>query len=281
TSLALPRTAGPVARTFVVVTDGYVTVEAEAFALVRERLDAANLFAFGIGSSVNRHLIEGLARAGQGEPFIVTSSEDAAAGARRFRTYIESPLLTGVRLSADGVDIAETTPGALADLFAQRPVVVFGKWRGEPAGRLRLTGTSGCGTFEQVLDFSTAASLGSSRALELLWARSRLRALADDEMEGSAAERVTAITHLGLTHGLLTSHTSFVAVDERVRQPGGGPTPVDQPSAMPAGVESSESSGYAVATTPEPATLGVLALTLLALGWTWWRSRRDAAREVA
>ena len=65
-------------RTLVVVTDGYVTVEREAFELVRKNLSQANLFAFGIGSSVNRHLMEGLARAGMGEPFVIT---DPVAGA--------------------------------------------------------------------------------------------------------------------------------------------------------------------------------------------------------
>ena len=59
------------------VTDGYVGVEAQTFRFIRERLDQANLFAFGIGSSVNRGLIEGMARAGQGEPFVVLRAEKA------------------------------------------------------------------------------------------------------------------------------------------------------------------------------------------------------------
>ena len=55
-------------RSVIVVTDGYVSVETEAFKLIRENLNRANVFAFGIGSSVNRHLIEGMARAGMGPP---------------------------------------------------------------------------------------------------------------------------------------------------------------------------------------------------------------------
>ena len=71
--------AADVSRTVVVVTDGYVTVEREAFELVRRNLSQANVFSFGIGSSVNRHLMEGLARAGMGEPFIITKP-DAGRG---------------------------------------------------------------------------------------------------------------------------------------------------------------------------------------------------------
>jgi Ca-activated chloride channel family protein len=66
---ALPK-AQEVSRTVIVVTDGFVSVENEVFQLVRKNLNQSNVFAFGIGSSVNRHLIEGIARAGQGEAFI-------------------------------------------------------------------------------------------------------------------------------------------------------------------------------------------------------------------
>ena len=40
-------------------------------------LDQCNVFSFGIGSSVNRYLIEGVAKAGMGEPFIVTQEAEA------------------------------------------------------------------------------------------------------------------------------------------------------------------------------------------------------------
>jgi len=281
TGLALPRPEGPLARSFVVVTDGYVAVEAEAFDLVRRHLDRASVFAFGIGSSVNRHLIEGLARAGQGEPFIVTNARDAEACAAQFRAYIESPVLTGVRIAFEGVQAADVTPSPVPDVFAQRPVVVFGRWSGAPTGRLRLTGAGGAGVFDTTLDFATATSLPGSRALELLWARAQIRALEDDELEGPDTERVSAITRLGLKHGLLTKHTSFVAVDEVVRNPAGAPLPVKQPVPLPQGVTAAAVGGQPVATTPEPASVSIVLIAIAALGWTWWRSRRQDAQEAA
>lgn len=79
TALAMPADADR-ARTFVVITDGYVSIERDAFDLVAMNVDKANLFAFGIGSGVNRHLIEGLARAGQGEPFVARSRHGTQGG---------------------------------------------------------------------------------------------------------------------------------------------------------------------------------------------------------
>ena len=57
--------------------------DGQVFDLIRQNLGTANLFTFGIGSSVNRHLIEGMAHAGQGEAFVLTqvvglSYEEAA-----------------------------------------------------------------------------------------------------------------------------------------------------------------------------------------------------------
>lgn len=56
-AFGLPLAGEGYARIVAVVTDGAVGFEAAAFKLVRQRLDQASLFAFGIGSSVNRFLI--------------------------------------------------------------------------------------------------------------------------------------------------------------------------------------------------------------------------------
>src|SRR5436305_11353558 len=97
-------------RSVVVMTDGYVGDEAQAFKFVREHLGDANLFAFGIGTSVNRALIEGLARAGQGEPFVVLGADRAAAEAERFRKYIDTPVLSNVTVRFEGFDAYDVAP---------------------------------------------------------------------------------------------------------------------------------------------------------------------------
>ena len=126
---ALPREPG-LARSIVLLTDGYIDAEADVFDYVREHLDDANFFAFGIGSSVNRYLIEGVARAGLGEPFIVTKPDEAPEAAEQLRRYIETPVLTDIDVRFAGFDVYDVEPGKIPDLFASRPIVVFGKWRG-------------------------------------------------------------------------------------------------------------------------------------------------------
>jgi Ca-activated chloride channel family protein len=260
---ALPKNP-EVARTVIVVTDGYVTVEERVFQLVRKNLGNSNVFAFGIGSSVNRHLIEGIARAGQGEPFVVTKPQFAQAQAERLRKMIDAPVLTSVKARFDSLEVYDVEPArldALPDVLGGRPVALFGKWRGEPRGQLVLDGRAADGDWQQVVP--VVAPDADAQALRLLWARQRIRQLSDEEaLVGGNAKR-DAITSLGLQHSLLTQYTSFIAVDHVVRNPDpANAKSVNQPLPLPQGV-SNQAVGAAVPSTPEPAAW--LAL-LVALG---------------
>ena len=48
------------------LTDGYIGNETEILGEIHQRLDASRIFSFGIGSSVNRYLIDHMAKAGRG-----------------------------------------------------------------------------------------------------------------------------------------------------------------------------------------------------------------------
>jgi Ca-activated chloride channel homolog len=269
--------AADVSRTIVVVTDGYVSVEREAFELVRNNLSRANVFSFGIGSSVNRHLMEGLARAGMGEPFIITKPAEAAEQAARFRKMIDSPVLTNVKVRFEGLDVYDVEPRNLPDLLAQRPLIVFGKWRGDAKGKLIVEGQSANGPVQQRMDIS-ATNMTDTAALRHLWARHRIASLSDQEaMEGGDAFS-KAITELGLQYSLLTQYTSFLAVDQVVRNKApADSSSVNQPSPLPQGVENT-ALGAEVPSTPEPATWGAMLVTLSVLAMLAHRRRRAAQR---
>lgn len=266
--------AADVARTVVVVTDGYVTVEREAFALVRQHLSQANVFAFGIGSSVNRHLMEGLARAGMGEPFIITRPDQGRAEAERFRKMIEAPVLTSVKARFNGLDVYDFEPPQLPDVLGERPVIVFGKWRGEPRGELVIEGMTAEGPYRATLPVAGQAG-AETAALRQLWARHRIQSLADQEAQEGGDRLRADITALGLNYSLLTQYTSFLAIDEVVRKVGVEPaTAVDQPSPMPEGV-SNLAIGAEVPGTPEPATWGAVLVMLSMLAMLARRARRQ------
>ncbi|SEB24043.1 VIT and VWA domain-containing protein [Variovorax sp. YR216] len=274
--------ADDVSRTIVVVTDGYVTVEREAFELVRKNLSKANLFAFGIGSSVNRHLMEGLARAGMGEPFVVTDPVQAPEQAARFRRMIESPVLTSVKARFEGLDVYDVEPAALPDVLGERPVIVFGKWRGEAKGRMVIEGRSASGPYRQELKIDPHTRKDAA-ALRSLWARHRIASLANQEALEGGDDLRKRITGLGLRYSLLTQYTSFIAVDKVVRNVAAqSSVGVDQPVPLPKGVSElavGQSFGTEVPSTPEPETLGAIAVVISMLAMLRRRARRNDPRR--
>jgi Ca-activated chloride channel family protein len=234
-ALGMPQEEN-VSRSIVIITDGYISAEKEAFNLIRDNLNRANVFAFGIGSSVNRYLIEGIARAGKGEPFIVTDKNEAAATAAKLREYIESPVLTGISLHYDGFQAYAVEPAAIPDLMAKRPLQIIGKWKGNRNGSITIKGTNGDGPYEQSFDVESAQSLPEHRSLRYLWARTRVAELADFSRISANSEIAREITSLGLTYDLLTEYTSFIAVYEKIRNESGQSTDVTQPLPLPQGV---------------------------------------------
>ncbi|MEO0724179.1 MAG: VIT domain-containing protein [Bacteroidota bacterium] len=264
--LNFPRYRSDVSRSIVVVSDGYVSVEDEAFDLVRQNLNQANLFSFGIGSSVNRHLMEGLARAGQGQPFIVTDEVAAEEAATKLSRYIQNPLFTQIQTRFEGgFEAYDLEPLSLPDVLGERPVLLFGKFRGSPKGEIVLNGytreavvsKTGVWPFRKAeeaevqskrvdlrIDVSKAQHSDRNAALKYLWARERIRNLSDFRMHGLSEADQQETTRLSLAYNLLTNFTSFVAVEKEVSNEDPNKlVPVKQPLPLPQGV-SNDAVGF-------------------------------------
>lgn len=234
----LPRKDPSNARSMVIITDGYVSVEKEAFQMIENNLDKANVFTFGIGSSVNRYLIEGMAKVSNSESFIATSKDEAFEVAKTFKSYIEVPLLTQVKLKAKGFEMYDMAPSSIPDVFAARPVLIYGKYKGEPKGSIVITGYQGKKKFKQVFKVSSDDLSTKNKALRYLWARQKIEEL-DDYNKLFNEDVKKEVIALGLKYNLATNYTSFVAVDETVANKGGKLKTVKQPLPMPQNVNNS------------------------------------------
>ena len=271
-SFRIPKDEG-FSRSVIIVTDGYISAERDVFALIENNLNRTNLFSFGIGSGVNRYLIEGMAKAGLGEPFVVTNPKEADAVAETFRQYISSPVLTNIRMNCDGFDTYDVEPKTIPDLFARRPVVIFGKWRGRPEGRITLTGRGGGNEFVKSFDVAETTVSGNNSALKYLWARTRIGRLSDFNVNRNNPDTKGEITSLGLTYNLLTDYTSFLAVHDVVRNPEANATDVNQPLPLPEHI-SNLAVGGSCSTVPEPEFYWLFAcLMIMAAGRHFFRNR--------
>lgn len=265
-AIDIPRTSNDIARSVIVITDGYITEESSIFEIISKNLGETDFFSFGIGDGVNRYLIEGIAKAGQGEAFVVEDPAKATEVAENFRDYIQSPILRNIKVKYNGFSTYDTEPKKLPTLFAKRPIVLFGKWKGEPKGTIEITGTMGNGEeYKQVIQVADAQAQESNSALPYLWARSRVEQLMDygiagdeDEMKGVQKE----VTQIGLDYSMLTQFTSFIAVTEEVRNSGDAAKDVDQPLPLPLHVSNLSVGAYTSGS--EPGTAAILVIAALA-----------------
>ena len=280
-----------VSRSIVVITDGYIYGEEDIFEIIHQNVRNADFFSFGIGNGVNRYLIEGIAKTGQGEPFIVASEEEALETAKRFNTYIQSPVLRDIDVKFEGFDVYDVEPAILPTLFAQRPIVLLGKWRGEPAGTVQITGKTGNGDYAQTISIAELASSGAatpsavsvdSDALSYLWAQKRIERLTNYGLDQNNPDVKEAVTQIGLTYSILTPYTSFIAVIETIRNPNQDGSDVNQPLPLPLGVSNFAVGGYLFGSEPtEFVLIGALAfIILLQLPYVKKRFRRKRARDI-
>jgi Ca-activated chloride channel family protein len=176
-----------------------------------------------------------------GEPCIVLKPQEAPERAKKFRELIQSPVLTGIQIDFRGFEVYDVEPPSIPDLMADRPLILFGKWRGEAKGEIRIRGHHGDEPFQSLVEVDGSKPMDQNSALPYLWARHRIAVLSDFNRLRPQDERVTEVTNLGLTYNLLTAYTSFIAVDAQVRLVNGQTVTVKQPLPLPQGV-----SDYAV-----------------------------------
>ncbi|MCU1265675.1 MAG: uncharacterized protein JWM21_1993 [Acidobacteria bacterium] len=222
------------------MTDGYVGNDMEIISEVQKHSNA-RVFAFGIGSSVNRFLLDKMATYGRGEVEYVALNDDGSAAARRFHERVRSPLLTDISLDWAGMPVADVYPKQIPDLFSAKPVILTGRFTGAASGVAHLRGMMAGRPFTRDITVEFPESEATHQSLATLWARTRVDDLMGQDYGGAQQgnmkpELKETIAQLGLEYRLMTQFTSFVAVEEMIVTDGGVPRRVDVPVEVPEGV---------------------------------------------
>jgi Ca-activated chloride channel family protein len=213
------------------MTDGEVGDDMDIIAEVQKHPNA-RVFAFGIGSSVNRFLLDKMAEYGRGEVEYVSLQDDGSAAARRFHERVRNPLLTNITVDWGGLPVTDVYPKRIPDLFSAKPVILTGRYSAGAKGVIHLRGKIAGKDFARDIAVALPDTEARHDALATLWARRRI----DDLMGQSRSDVRDAVTQLGLEYNLMTQFTSFVAVEETVVIEGGKPRRVDVPVEMPHGM---------------------------------------------
>jgi Ca-activated chloride channel family protein len=223
------------------MTDGYVGNDMEIISEVQKHQNA-RVFSFGIGSSVNRYLLDKMAEAGRGEVEYVNLNDDGSAAAKRFHERVRNPLLTDIAIEWNNLPVADVYPQRIPDLFGAKPVVIKGRYTGAGRGTIRLKGKMAGGDFVRDIPVEFPETMASHDVLASLWARARVDDLMGQDLRGAQSGSMRqdlkdTITQLGIEYRLMTQFTSFVAVEEMVVTDGGKPRRIDVPVEVPEGVK--------------------------------------------
>ncbi len=240
--------AGPI-RVVCFMTDGYVGNDMAIIGAVKKNADTTRVFSFGIGNSVNRFLLDGMAHAGRGEVEYVTlfhrqdagATSQAAAAVERFHERVLAPVLTDIEIDWGDLPVADVYPKRIPDLFSAKPIMIHGRLTGPAEGVITLRGNTGAGAYEDQIHAAEPESPPDHDALASLWARAKVADLMMQDMgalqSGTFPDDLkNQITNLGLEFRLMTQFTSFVAVEEMTVTVGGEPTTITVPVEMPDGV---------------------------------------------
>lgn len=218
------------------LTDGFVGEEDPIFATIKQHGQAARFFAFGIGSSVNRTLIDGIAEFGNGRAIYCLPRDDQYApnAVDAFFGAIDSPVLCDIDLDWGTLPVSDVMPRVPRDLFAAQPIVLHAQFGAPAQGTLLVRGRVGVRrvTYEVPVNFGNAEK--TNPALGTIWARQRIQQLDADRLgDGDPRVAIDEITRLALRFNLASEFTSFVAVDESRVVGNGNPLRIFQPVEMP------------------------------------------------
>lgn len=237
----IPKVKG-YSRIIPILTDGEISISSETFNLIRNNIGDANIFSFGIGSSVNRDIIEGMARAGFGEKFIATNSEDGMKQGELMLNMIDSPIMTDIKAEFNGWKVQDVTPSKIPDLFLNKPITIYGKYEGNLGGEIKISGQYGAERISVTMPLHKFAMSDSSNSIRYLAVRNKIAELNDlynHDYNYKSSNKETlekTITDLCLQNNLLSKFTSFIAVDYEIVNKGGISEKVNQINAVPKGM---------------------------------------------
>ncbi|HRX61925.1 MAG TPA: VIT domain-containing protein [Candidatus Competibacter sp.] len=283
-ALAPPVPTGAI-RIVTFLTDGYIGNEAEILALLKANLNDARLYAFGVGTGVNRYLLSEMGRVGRGFTRYMDPTEDQEKVAGELADRLQSPVLTDIEIDWGGLEVSELSPNRLPDLFAGQSLRIQGRYGRPGKYEIKVRGLVQGRPATLPLQIELPETSTEGEAVPIIWARSLIGDLHYQMTTGAhqpGNEPVNTdalkqrITDLGLNFALVTPWTAFVAVSEKIynANPESTPTlpvPVAQVKGTTERAYGEPATPITTATvftgggTPEPAALLGLALVGLLL----------------
>jgi Ca-activated chloride channel family protein len=218
------------------MTDGYIGNEVEILAAVHQRLGASRIFSFGVGSSVNRFLLDRMAKLGKGAVAYIGPDDSAGQVVDLFYERISHPALTDIDIDWGSMQVTDVYPYRIRDLFVGRPVIITGRFKADRKTTIHVSGKVGDLTQEIAIPVNLNDSASTHPGIACVWARKRIETLANQATYDNNSEIPIQIKQVALDYGLMSAYTAFIAVDSSRQTSGDHGITVAVPVPVPDGV---------------------------------------------
>ena len=220
-------------RQVVFITDGAIGNEQELFATIGQQRGRSSIFMVGIGSAPNTYLMTRAAEMGRGTFTLISDLAQVKERMRELFTKIGQPVMTGLAAELPGSS-AILSPSQLPDLYRGEPVLMMAEAK-SLTGELKVSGLVGETPWSMKLPLSAAAP---GKGVSKLWAHRKVAEIETAATLGqlSAEEANKQVLAVALTHQIVSSQTSLIAVDKSPKRPLDQPlTRAEVPLNLPAG----------------------------------------------
>ena len=214
------------------LTDGQPTVgERDASVIasnVAKRRGSRRLFTFGVGADLNVSLIEQLALEGRGTASFVRPEESVERAVGIVASRLTSPLVTDVRIHADGVRLLKMNPAGPVDIFAGEDLVILSRYDGSGNVVVRFEGQTTNGPINWSTRVHFPDRSRENPFVARLWATQRVGYLSAEKRKHGGSQAIDdEIRDLGERFGIPTEFSSYLVVEpgmnrRRVMGAGGG-----------------------------------------------------------
>jgi len=203
-------------RIVIMLTDGFIGNEAEIIEHVGKSCgDQIRFWAIGIGSSPNMFLVDGVARQGGGMGKRLGLNDIAAGLAEEVITRIQRAQLAKIKIDWGSLEVAETYPAKIPELWAGRPVVLFGRYTGGGAAEIKVNGVVEGEAVSWPLQVTLPEDQPAHDVLAKVWSRKKIEDLMQQTYYMGSPAVEEEVTAIALDYRLMSQYTSFVAVDEK------------------------------------------------------------------
>jgi len=206
-------------RVILILTDWDVWNENELLKLVKNNIWKNRIFTLWIDNAPNRFLLDRISEAWNWKTTYILPDWDIDKKVDEFYETFKSPVLTDIKIDWDWLDVSDIIPTKFSDLYAWQPLYVYWKysWDLDKQRNIKIEWIRGNKEYSQVIPTEFKNENWDNSSLAWLWARKKVKDIYSQNYFEENKNLENEVTMLWLDYSIMTKFTSFIAIDDSIR----------------------------------------------------------------